>query len=75
MVMFQVDDLAAEPARCPAAGVREVFEVSLAMSIEEVHLHPADMRGAIVVAEHAPAGRVVAVGRPRLGAAKRAAAS
>jgi hypothetical protein len=47
MVMFQVDDLEAARARAGAAGVREVFEVSLE-DIEEVHLHPADMRGAIV---------------------------
>jgi hypothetical protein len=47
MVMFQVDDLAAARARVSAAGVREVFEVSLD-DIEEVHLHPGDMRGAIV---------------------------
>jgi hypothetical protein len=47
MVMFQVDDLAAARKRARTAGVREVFEVSLD-EIEEVHLHPADMRGAIV---------------------------
>jgi hypothetical protein len=47
MVMFQVDDLGAARERVRAAGVREVFEVSLE-DIAEVHLHPADMRGAIV---------------------------
>jgi len=47
MIMFQVDDLAAARARAGAAGVREVFEVALE-DIGEVHLHPADMRGAIV---------------------------
>jgi hypothetical protein len=47
MVMFQVDDLPSARARAAAAGVREVFEVTLD-DIEEVHLHPADMRGAIV---------------------------
>ena len=47
MVMFQVDDLAAARRRAADAGVREVFEVSLA-EIEEVHLHPADIGGAIV---------------------------
>ncbi len=47
MVMFQVDDLAAARSRAREAGVREVFEVSLD-DIEEVHLHPGDMRGAIV---------------------------
>jgi hypothetical protein len=47
MVMFQVDDLVAARERARAAGVREVFEVSLD-DIAEVHLHPAEMRGAIV---------------------------
>jgi hypothetical protein len=47
MVMFQVADFAAARARAAAGGVREVFAVSLE-DIEEVHLHPADMRGAIV---------------------------
>jgi hypothetical protein len=47
MVMFQTDDLGAARSRAAAAGVREVFEVSLE-DIAEVHLHPADMRGAIV---------------------------
>jgi hypothetical protein len=47
MLMFQVRDLAAARERARAEGVREVFEVSLE-DIEEVHLHPADMRGAIV---------------------------
>lgn len=47
MVMFQVDDLPAARARAAADGVREVFEVALD-DIEEVHLHPADMQGAIV---------------------------
>jgi hypothetical protein len=47
MVMFQVDDLAAARARVRDLGVREVFEVSLD-DMSEVHLHPADMRGAIV---------------------------
>ena len=47
MLMFQVADLARARERAHAEGVREVFEVSLD-DIEEVHLHPADMRGAIV---------------------------
>lgn len=47
MLMFQVDDLAAARRRAHELGVREVFEVSLD-DIAEVHLHPADMRGAIV---------------------------
>jgi hypothetical protein len=47
MVMFQVADLAAARERVAAAGIREVFEVELD-DISEVHLHPADMAGAIV---------------------------
>jgi Glyoxalase-like domain len=47
MVMLQVEDLGAARRRARAAGVREVFEVALD-DIAEVHLHPADMRGAIV---------------------------
>jgi hypothetical protein len=49
MVMFQVDDLAATRARAAEAGVRAVFEVALE-DIEEVHLHPAEIGGAIVSA-------------------------
>ena len=47
MVMFQVPDLPAARDRAEAAGVRLVFEVELD-DISEVHLHPADMGGAIV---------------------------
>jgi hypothetical protein len=47
MLMFQVDDLAPARGRVAEHGVREVFEVSLP-DMAEVHLHPADMRGAIV---------------------------
>jgi hypothetical protein len=47
MLMFEVDDLPAARARARAEGMREVFEVELP-DISEVHLHPADMRGAIV---------------------------
>ncbi len=47
MLMFQVEDLAAARGRAGQAGVREVFEVSLD-EMEEVHLHPADVRAAIV---------------------------
>jgi hypothetical protein len=47
MTMFQVDDLPAVRERVRSEGVREVFEVSLD-DMAEVHLHPADMRGAIV---------------------------
>ncbi|HTX45500.1 MAG TPA: VOC family protein [Solirubrobacteraceae bacterium] len=47
MLMFQVEDLAAARERAAEAGVREVFAVELD-EIEELHLHPADMQGAIV---------------------------
>lgn len=47
MVMVQVDDLDAARGRARAAGVREVFKVELD-DMAEVHLHPGDMRGAIV---------------------------
>lgn len=47
MLMFQVEDLAAARQRAQATGVREVFDVSLD-GMSEVHLHPADMRAAIV---------------------------
>lgn len=47
MVMLQVDDLPAARERARTAGVREVFEVDLE-DMSEVHLHPADIRGAIV---------------------------
>ena len=47
MLMFQVGDLPAARERVRGQGVREVFEVSLP-EMREVHLHPADMRGAIV---------------------------
>jgi hypothetical protein len=47
MLMFQVDSLPEARQRASTLGVREVFEVSLE-DMGEVHLHPADMRGAIV---------------------------
>ena len=47
MVMVQIDDLGGARRRAEALGVRTVFEVSLP-DIGEVHLHPADLRGAIM---------------------------
>ncbi|HEY2770671.1 MAG TPA: VOC family protein [Solirubrobacteraceae bacterium] len=47
MVMVQVNDLARRRSRLKSHRVREVFEVELD-DIAEVHLHPADMHGAIV---------------------------
>lgn len=47
MLMFQVSELQAYRDRAQETGVREVFSVDLPEMVE-VHLHPADMRGAIV---------------------------
>jgi hypothetical protein len=47
MVMFEVSDRDAARRRAAAQHAREVFDVELD-DIAEVHLHPADMRGAIV---------------------------
>lgn len=47
MLMFQVEDLAAARERVRTEGVREVFEISLD-DVDEVHLHPSDVRGALV---------------------------
>ncbi len=47
MTMFQVRDLAPARVRAEQAGVREVFAVELD-DIDEVHLHPREMGGAIV---------------------------
>ncbi len=47
MLMFQLDRFEAARERAGAAGMREVFEVARE-DIAEVHLHPRDMRGAIV---------------------------
>jgi hypothetical protein len=47
MALFQVADLAAARARAAAAGVREAWSIELD-DIAAVHLHPADVRGAIV---------------------------
>lgn len=47
MLMFQVEDLEAARERARGEGVREVFEVSLD-DMAEVHLHPVDVRAAIV---------------------------
>jgi glyoxalase-like protein len=56
MLMFQVPAFEPVLARARGAGVREVFSVSVE-DMSEVHLHPADMRGAIVsVSEPRPPG-------------------
>jgi hypothetical protein len=47
MLMFQVDDIEAARERVREVEVREVLDVS-EDGMAEVHLHPADMRGAIV---------------------------
>lgn len=47
MLMFQVADLPAARVRAADQNIREVFQIELD-DIAEVHLHPADMDGAIV---------------------------
>src|SRR5947208_15814689 len=47
MLMFQVDDVEAARGRADGLRVREVLKLDLD-DISESHLHPADMRGAIV---------------------------
>lgn len=47
MLMFQVDDFEQARSRAQAHQIREVFEIARD-DIDEVHLHPGDMRGAIV---------------------------
>ncbi len=47
MMMAQLDDLAGARRRAGELGIREVFEVEFD-DIAEVHLHPADIGGAIV---------------------------
>jgi glyoxalase-like protein len=56
MLMFQVTDLEGARARAGELGIREVLKLDLD-DIGESHLHPADMRGAIVsVSRPAPPG-------------------
>lgn len=52
MVIFQLDDLEAARARVREAGIRVVWQVDLP-DISGTHLHPADMRGAIVSLDRA----------------------
>jgi Glyoxalase-like domain len=47
MVMFDLEDLDSSRARAHGAGVRTVWSIDLP-DISGTHLHPADMRGAIV---------------------------
>jgi hypothetical protein len=47
MVMFDLEDLDAARGRLSQAGVRVVWQIDLP-DISGTHLHPADMRGAIV---------------------------
>jgi Glyoxalase-like domain len=47
MVIFQVDDIAAARERAERDGVRSVWSIDLD-DISATHLHPSDMRGAIV---------------------------
>lgn len=52
MLIFQLDDLEAARERARAAGVRVVWQLDLD-DISGTHLHPADMRGAIVSLDRA----------------------
>lgn len=47
MAMFDLEDLEGARARARELGIRTVFEIDLP-DISDTHLHPADMRGAIV---------------------------
>jgi hypothetical protein len=47
MLIFQLDDLDAARARAEGAGIRVVWQADLE-DISGTHLHPADMRGALV---------------------------
>jgi hypothetical protein len=50
MVMFQTDDIAAARERIDRLGVRVVFEVEQP-DVVDLHLHPADVPGAIVAVD------------------------
>lgn len=52
MLIFQLDDLDAARARVAELGVRVVWSIDLP-DISGTHLHPADMRGAIVSLDRA----------------------
>lgn len=52
MVIFQLDDLEAARERARDLGVRTVWQIDLP-DISGTHLHPADMRGAIVSLDRA----------------------
>jgi hypothetical protein len=52
MVIFQLDDLEAARARVESLGIRVVWRIDLP-DISGTHLHPADMRGAIVSLDRA----------------------
>jgi predicted enzyme related to lactoylglutathione lyase len=47
MIMFQVEDIAAARQRAQQAGIRTAWEIAHD-DIEDIHLHPADTRGAIL---------------------------
>src|SRR4051794_6000142 len=52
MLIFQLDDLDAARARVAQMGIRVVWSIDLP-DISGTHLHPADMRGAIVSLDQA----------------------
>lgn len=51
MVMFQVDDIADARARIDRLGVRVIFDLEVEGDTD-LHLHPADVPGAIVSLDH-----------------------
>jgi hypothetical protein len=56
MAIFDLEDLDGARARAQEAGIRAVWEINLP-DISTTHLHPADMRGAIVsIDQSRPAG-------------------
>jgi hypothetical protein len=50
MLMFQLDDIAAARARIQALGVRVIYDFELEGD-SDIHLHPADVPGAIVAVD------------------------
>ena len=73
MVMFDLEDLDGARARAEQAGVRVVWQIDLP-DISGTHLHPADMRGAIVSLDQLAPVRHLALGRTASGPSERAPA-
>ena len=62
MVIFQLDDLEGAARARGDMGIRIVWQIDLP-DISGTHLHPADTRGALIVARRRSPPRVVALGR------------